>query len=84
MECVSVCCSGAEYHSRPMVCNCVRRLTRTQLICHCERSVAISSNLSLRAQRGNLVAVAMVAVAIMVRRRVLNLNEIATSRRSSQ
>ena len=36
------------------------------------------SNLSLRAQRGNLVAVAMLAVAMMVRRRVLNLNEIAT------
>jgi hypothetical protein len=36
-------------------------------------------NLSLRAQRGNLGAVAM-----MVRRRVLNLYEIATSLRSSQ
>ena len=35
--------------------------------------------LSLRAQRGNLVAVAMV-----VCRRVFNLNEIATSLRSSQ
>ena len=36
-------------------------------------------NLSLRAQRGNLVAVALV-----VCRRVFNLNEIATSLRSSQ
>ena len=36
-------------------------------------------NLSLRAQRGNLVVVAMFAVAMMVRRRVFNLNEIATS-----
>ena len=35
--------------------------------------------MSLRAQRGNLVAVAM-----MVPRHVLNLNEIATSLRSSQ
>ena len=35
--------------------------------------------LSLRAQRGNLVAVAMV-----ICRRVFNLNEIATSLRSSQ
>ena len=35
--------------------------------------------LSLRAQRGNLVAVAMV-----VCRRVFNVNEIATSLRSSQ
>ena len=40
-------------------------------------------NLSLRAQRGNLVAAAMVAVAMMVHRCVLNLNnEIATSLRS--
>ena len=36
-------------------------------------------NMSLRAQRGNLVAVAMV-----VCQRVFNLNEIATSLRSSQ
>ena len=36
-------------------------------------------NLSLRAERGNLVAVAMV-----VPQRVFNLNEIATSLRSSQ
>ena len=36
-------------------------------------------NLSLRAERGNLVAVAMV-----VPQRVFNVNEIATSLRSSQ
>ena len=49
--------------------------------CHCEERLNPSCvhTLSLRAQRGNLVAVAM-----MVRRRVFNLIEIATSLRSSQ
>ncbi len=52
-------------------------LCQTKLAyCHCEER---SPHLSLRAQRGNLVAVAMV-----VCRRVFNLNEIATSLRSSQ
>ena len=58
------------------------KLTRTHFVkLNWPTVIARSAHphLSLRAQRGNLVAVAMV-----VCRRVFNLNEIATSLRSSQ
>ena len=59
-------------------------LAKSPYISKCQQSVVCRQGLSvflmsLRAQRGNLVAVAMI-----VPRHVLNLNEIATSLRSSQ